>query len=121
MPSTDQSELTQPYANIYEFKTLLLVDDDRQLAETLQWILASENFLVEVAHNGNEAMAKISANPSPDLRSFGKATSALMPLRQSLPAEAPPLSYRVGLGRRAGRRKRKGESGLELQLGIIRA
>jgi DNA-binding response OmpR family regulator len=62
MPSTDQSELTKPYANIYEFKTLLLVDDDRQLAETLQWILASENFLVEVAHNGNEAMAKISAN-----------------------------------------------------------
>src|ERR1017187_9935719 len=62
MPSTYQSELTKPYANIYELKTLLLVDDDRQLAETLQWILASENFLVEVAHNGNEAMAKISTN-----------------------------------------------------------
>ena len=62
MASGNQSEVAQPYANIYEFKTLLLVDDDRQLAETLQWILASENFLVEVAHNGNEAMAKISAN-----------------------------------------------------------
>jgi DNA-binding response OmpR family regulator len=62
MTSTDQSDLAKPYANIYEFKTLLLVDDDRQLAETLQYILASENFLVEVANNGNEAMAKISAN-----------------------------------------------------------
>lgn len=62
MPSTEQSELTKPYANIYEFKTLLLVDDDRQLAETLQWILASENFLVDVVHDGSEAMAKISTN-----------------------------------------------------------
>jgi DNA-binding response OmpR family regulator len=62
MPSTDQSELTKAYANIYEFKTLLLVDDDRQLAETLQWILASENFLVDVVHDGREAMVKISTN-----------------------------------------------------------
>jgi DNA-binding response OmpR family regulator len=60
MPSTEQAALAKPYANIYEFKSLLLVDDDRQLAETLQWILASENFLVDVVHDGSEAMAKIS-------------------------------------------------------------
>jgi DNA-binding response OmpR family regulator len=62
MTSRDQSDLAKPYANIYEFKTLLLVDDDRQLAETLQWILAGENFLVDVAHNGDEAMVKVSTN-----------------------------------------------------------
>jgi DNA-binding response OmpR family regulator len=62
MASRDQSDVATHYANIYEFKTLLLVDDDRQLAETLQWILASENFLVDVAHSGGEAMAKISDN-----------------------------------------------------------
>jgi len=54
-------KLSRPYSNIYEFKTLLLVDDDRQLAETLQWILAGENFLVDVAHDGGEAMLKVSA------------------------------------------------------------
>jgi DNA-binding response OmpR family regulator len=59
MASRDQSDVAKHYANIYEFKTLLLVDDDRQLAETLQWILAGENFLVDVAHNGDEAVAKI--------------------------------------------------------------
>jgi two-component system, OmpR family, response regulator len=62
MAFKDQSDSAKPYANIYEFKTLLLVDDDRQLAETLQWILASENFLVDVAHNGDEAMVKISTD-----------------------------------------------------------
>ena len=60
MPSTEQLASPKPYANIYEFKSLLLVDDDRQLAETLQWILASENFLVDVVHDGSEAMAKVS-------------------------------------------------------------
>src|ERR1700683_3330299 len=62
MASRDQSDVATHYANIYEFKTLLLVDDDRQLAETLQWILAGENFLVDVGHNGGEAMVKISDN-----------------------------------------------------------
>src|SRR5580700_2442134 len=62
MASRDQSEVAKPYANIYEFKTLLLVDDDHQLAETLQWILADENFLVDVAHDGDEAMLKVTAS-----------------------------------------------------------
>jgi DNA-binding response OmpR family regulator len=41
---------------------VLLVDDDRQLAEALQWVLADENFLVEVAYDGAEALQKIEAN-----------------------------------------------------------
>jgi DNA-binding response OmpR family regulator len=53
--------LSRPYSKIYAFKTILLVDDDQQLAETLQWILAGENFLVDVAHDGGEAMLKVSA------------------------------------------------------------
>lgn len=45
-----------------EFKAILLVDDDKQLAATLQWILADENFLVDVAYDGEEALLKIRAN-----------------------------------------------------------
>ncbi|HET9367010.1 MAG TPA: response regulator, partial [Candidatus Udaeobacter sp.] len=40
-------------------KAILLVDDDQQLASGLQWILAEENFLVDVAFDGEEAMAKV--------------------------------------------------------------
>ena len=42
-------------------KAVLLVDDDKQLASAFQWILADENFLVDVAHNGEEAMVKVQA------------------------------------------------------------
>ena len=45
-----------------EFKALLLVDDDKQLASALQWILADENFLVDVANDGDEALLKVKAN-----------------------------------------------------------
>ena len=44
-----------------ELKAVLLVDDDKQLASALQWILADENFLVDVAHNGEEALLKVQA------------------------------------------------------------
>lgn len=49
-------------SNSYEFKAILLVDDDKQLAATLQWILADEAFLVDVAHDGEEALLKCRAN-----------------------------------------------------------
>ena len=42
-------------------KSVLLVDDDKQLASALQWILEDENFLVDIAYNGEEAMLKIEA------------------------------------------------------------
>ena len=40
-------------------KSVLLVDDDKQLASALQWILEDENFLVDIAYNGEEAMLKL--------------------------------------------------------------
>src|SRR5205807_1326035 len=48
--------------NTIELKAVLLVDDDKQLAGALQWILADENFLVDVAYDGEEAMMKIRAH-----------------------------------------------------------
>lgn len=44
------------------FKAVLLVDDDRQLATALQWILADQNFMVDVAYDGDEALNKVKAN-----------------------------------------------------------
>jgi DNA-binding response OmpR family regulator len=49
-------------AATYKFNAVLLVDDDQQLATALQWILADENFMVDVAHDGDEALVKIKAN-----------------------------------------------------------
>jgi DNA-binding response OmpR family regulator len=45
-----------------ELKAILVVDDDRQLASALQWILAEENFLVDVAFDGEEAIVKVKAH-----------------------------------------------------------
>lgn len=45
-----------------ELKAILVVDDDRQLASALQWILADENFLVDIAFDGEEAMLKVKAH-----------------------------------------------------------
>jgi DNA-binding response OmpR family regulator len=43
----------------FDFKAVLLVDDDRQLASILQWSLADQNFLVDVAFDGQDALAKV--------------------------------------------------------------
>jgi DNA-binding response OmpR family regulator len=40
-------------------KAVLVVDDDQQLASALQWILADENFLVDIAFDGDEAARKV--------------------------------------------------------------
>jgi CheY-like chemotaxis protein len=42
-----------------ELKAVLVVDDDKQLANALQWILADENYLVDVAFDGDEALLKV--------------------------------------------------------------
>src|ERR1700739_2774848 len=52
----------QPIAHSLELKAVLVVDDDKQLASALQWILADENFLVDVAFDGEEAMMKVKAH-----------------------------------------------------------
>ncbi len=56
------SEPSAQPLNTIELKAILLVDDDQQLAAALQWILADENFLVDVAFDGEEAMLKIKAH-----------------------------------------------------------
>jgi DNA-binding response OmpR family regulator len=45
-----------------ELKAVLVVDDDQQLASALQWILADENFLVDVVFDGREALLKVKAH-----------------------------------------------------------
>jgi DNA-binding response OmpR family regulator len=42
-----------------ELNAILVADDDQQLATALQWILADEKFLVDVALNGEEALLKV--------------------------------------------------------------
>jgi DNA-binding response OmpR family regulator len=48
--------------NQIELKAILVVDDDQQLASALQWILADENYLVDVAFDGEQAMLKVKAH-----------------------------------------------------------
>jgi DNA-binding response OmpR family regulator len=57
-----QSEKAERAIHTLELRSVLLVDDDKQLASALQWILADENFLVDVAHDGEEAVLKIKVN-----------------------------------------------------------
>ena len=45
--------------NSLALKSILVVDDDKQLAAAVQWILADENFLVDVANDGEEAWEKL--------------------------------------------------------------
>src|ERR1051326_4047482 len=52
-------EEMQPPINSLELKAVLVVDDDKQLASALQWILADENYLVDVAFDGEEALLKV--------------------------------------------------------------
>src|ERR1700745_2742473 len=59
MKSDSHWEGLQPHVNTLRLKAILLVDDDQQLASALQWILADENFLVDVAFDGEEAILKV--------------------------------------------------------------
>src|ERR1700719_1053660 len=52
----------KPRVHSLELKAILVVDDDRQLASALQWILADENFLVDIAFDGEEALLKVKAH-----------------------------------------------------------
>ena len=62
MDFQNQPDTAERPSNSIEFKAVLLVDDDKQLATALQWILADQNFLVDVAYDGEEALLKIKAN-----------------------------------------------------------
>jgi two-component system nitrogen regulation response regulator NtrX len=61
MHSERQPDETQDLHKL-ELKAILVVDDDRQLANALQWILAEENYLVDVAFNGEDAIVKVRAH-----------------------------------------------------------
>lgn len=61
MELANQAVAVQRAPKNLNLKSVLLVDDDKQLASALQWILADENFLVDVAHDGEEAMLKVEA------------------------------------------------------------
>jgi DNA-binding response OmpR family regulator len=52
---------SEPGANALELKSILVVDDDKQLASALQRILADENYLVDIAFDGEEALTKLRA------------------------------------------------------------
>src|SRR6266478_9549463 len=62
MKSDSHWEGLQPHVNTLRLKAILVVDDDQQLASALQWILADENFLVDVAFDGKEALLKVKAH-----------------------------------------------------------
>ena len=62
MDHTHQRDTSERPSNSFDFKAVLLVDDDKQLAATLQWILADQNFMVDVANDGEEALLKVQAN-----------------------------------------------------------
>jgi DNA-binding response OmpR family regulator len=51
-----------PSIKTLALRAILVVDDDQQLASALQWILADENFLVDVAFDGEEALLKVKAH-----------------------------------------------------------
>lgn len=57
-PSPEGSER----GKAFHLKAVLVVDDDQQLASALQWILADENYLVDVAYDGDEALLKVRAH-----------------------------------------------------------
>lgn len=60
--SESGSPAAEPEVITLQLKAILVVDDDKQLASALQWILADENFLVDVAFDGEEAMLKVKAH-----------------------------------------------------------
>ena len=62
MAPDSQPEQAKDTGPDIEFKAVLVVDDDRQLASALQWILADENYFVDIAYDGEEALQKIKDN-----------------------------------------------------------
>jgi len=55
----DHLPMEESRGQTIELKAILVVDDDEQLATALQWILADEKFLVDVALDGEEALLKV--------------------------------------------------------------
>jgi DNA-binding response OmpR family regulator len=58
-PAESHGQLGTHPRHSVEGASVLLVDDDRQLAEELQRGLAGEGFVVDLAHDGSVALQKI--------------------------------------------------------------
>ena len=59
MPEEKQNGTAESSVHPQPLKAVLVVDDDQQLASALQWILADENYLVDVAFDGEEGLLKV--------------------------------------------------------------
>jgi DNA-binding response OmpR family regulator len=59
MAEEPQTSSTQQSVHPEPLKAVLVVDDDKQLASALEWILVDENYLVDVAFDGEEALLKV--------------------------------------------------------------
>lgn len=59
MAEAPQPAATPESVHPQPLKAVLVVDDDKQLASALEWILVDENYLVDVAFDGEEALLKL--------------------------------------------------------------
>ena len=58
MPQSNPGSTVQSPPEL-DIKSILLLDDDEQLAEALKALLESHNFVVTVAHNGVEGVREV--------------------------------------------------------------
>ncbi len=59
MADKTQNGLADGPIHSQALKAVLVVDDDKQLASALQWILRDVNYLVDLAFDGEEALLKV--------------------------------------------------------------
>lgn len=59
MADVKPAESTDSAVHPLALKAVLVVDDDKQLASALEWILKDENYLVDIAFDGEEALLKV--------------------------------------------------------------
>ena len=59
MTEKKQNGTAQTGVHPQPLKAVLVVDDDRQLASAREWILIDENYLVDLAFDGEEALLKV--------------------------------------------------------------
>ena len=59
MAKEKQQTAPQQAVHPQPLKAVLVVDDDKHLASALEWILVDENYLVDVAFDGEEALLKV--------------------------------------------------------------
>jgi DNA-binding response OmpR family regulator len=66
-PQAERSPPPKSVRDPSENATLLVVDDDPDILRVVRFYLAKQNYNVETAENGNDAMGLLARNPSVDL------------------------------------------------------